>query len=134
MEMSKDWTKRIIAILSVSVIANVLFIGILIGHGLRGGMPFPPRHHGGEGRLFAKEDFRKIDNKIKENEKGVEEALLKEPYDKKAVLMALEKFDEQMRAMRSEFHQKIADEAAKLPPNERLRLLPGRGPRPQDHD
>jgi len=132
MEINKNWSHKIIMLLSVSIIANIFLIGILIGQHLRR-MPFPPPHHG-DPRLFVGEEFKKIDEKIRSNEKQIEAALLKEPYDKQAVLNALEKFDEQMKEVRNVLHQRIADEAAKLPPTERLKLLPGRRGHPMRDD
>ncbi len=124
MEINKSWTRSVLILLSVSVVANIFLVGILVGQRLRE-LPFPPRH-GEAHRLFMGDEFKKIDEKIIKNQKQVEAVLLKEPYDKQAVLNALDNFDEQMKELKKLFHQRIADEAAKLPPEERLRLLPGR--------
>jgi len=131
MEMNKKWTRWLILILSVSVFTNILLIGVFMGQFLRG-MPFPPPPMSQDERrmLFTGHEFKRIDGKIRNEGKKVEEALLKEPYDKRAVLDALAKFDKQMEEMRDMLHQRIADEAAKLPPNERLKLLPGRRHQP----
>jgi len=116
METSKRKFKKVAIGLSISIVLNLLFIGIFVGQQM----------HMGHNRFMQKAEIEAFHQKIEQSEKMVEAAMLKDPYDKQAVLDALNAFDMQTQEIRTAFHKKIADEAASLPPQERLKLIPWR--------
>lgn len=121
-------------ILIISLIANALLLGLILGKGfgcdmdcrgncMRDKMPFCQKDD------CKSHDFmkrHKKDPEMREAHENVKKAMLAEPYDKQAVLKAFEELDNKMQVVKKEFYTKIADEAEKLEPEERLKLLPSK--------
>jgi hypothetical protein len=125
MEMNKRNSKKVIIGLWISVVLNMLFVGVFIGQRLHM-VHFISSHKNVYNRLMQKDEIEAFHKKMEQSEKEIEKAMLKEPYDKQAVLDALKAFDAQTQEIRTAFHAKIAEEAANLPPEERLKLIPGK--------
>lgn len=119
MKINELISKKIYLFSGISFLINIFLLGIILGHGFKKdfskNMPFPPHPE------FENNSFN---NTIKEAENRIESALLKEPYSKQEVLDALNKFDTVMSDLRKNIHERIASEAEKLPPKDRLKLLP----------
>jgi hypothetical protein len=130
METSKTLTKKIIMALGISVLINMLLLGIFIGQSIRHFPPhFPPPPHHGENEMFlSREEMQKNDELLRLAEKQIESSLLKEPYNEQAVLGSLDNFNAQMQSLIHIMNKRLAERAAKLPPQERLRFLPRKPP------
>jgi len=141
--------KKIQTVLIISAMLNVLFVGIFIGCTFKRikrhrRMPMSGMHRMNEGRPCHKDierqqqNSRKHDQKpesrfkktmqenpnIRKAHKKLEEALLKEPYNKKGILEAFANLDKEMDKSRKEMHEFIANKAKDLSPEERLNLIP----------
>lgn len=123
MEVNKRNFRKVVIGLWASIILNLLFVGVFAGRQLHRAH-LMSLHKNVYNRLMQKEEIDAYHEKRQQSEQRIEQAMLKEPYDKQAVLDALNSFDVQMQELRSTFHKRIADEAATLPPEERLKLIP----------
>lgn len=99
--------------LMISVVFNVLLLGIVVGHLL----------------YFTNKDKiiitapSEIPLEIKTAKDDVIKALQKDPYNKDEVLQAFSKLRTMTNEKQERLHNKIADDASKLPPKERHKLL-----------
>lgn len=106
----------------ISFLINIFLLGLIVGNGLK--KDFPRNMHFPTPPEF--DHSSSLNQTLKDVEKNIEMTLLKEPYNKQEVIAALNKFDAVMAEFRKNIHERIADDAEKLPPKERLKLLPRR--------
>ena len=134
--------KKYIIILTVSLLLNILFLGMHAGHVLHRPHPGPFMDGpGGPGPhqkdFFASPEFKQHHQTMEMLKEKMKQALLQDPYNPQVAKQAFLDFHNQMNQFRWHMFEKILEKAAALSPEERMRLLPpekgefSKGPR--DH-
>ncbi len=130
-------TKTTTLILIISLAINLLVIGAAIGFGLRerSGPRFPSHMSGmikdidPELRQEMRQKFREqrlagraLHESMREKQRNLSEAILKEPFDEAAVRAAFAESREARQAIESHMHQQMIAFMANLNPEQRMEL------------